>query len=123
MAEFVVRLEDRLLVDVDELVAAGFVESRSDAARRGLERLVDGYRRGQVGAQIVEAYRRVPQNSEELAGLDEELVPWSAKSRGDRRDGARSEAAPARSPGRCVRELALPECLLTSCESSLTISQ
>ncbi len=71
MAQLVTRLHDRLLADVDVLVADGLVASRSDAVRRGLERLVDDHRRRKVGALIVEAYRQQPQTDEELAGLDE----------------------------------------------------
>ena len=71
MPQLVTRLDERLLADVDALVAAGAVESRSEAVRLGLERLVDQHRRQRVGAAIVEAYRRQPQAEAELAGLDE----------------------------------------------------
>ncbi len=71
MPQLVTRLDERLLADVDALVAAGAVESRSEAVRLGLERLVDQHRRQRVGAAIVEAYRRRPQAEAELAGLDE----------------------------------------------------
>jgi hypothetical protein len=39
--------------------------------RLGLERLVDEHQRRRVGAEIVAAYRRLPQTDDELAGLDE----------------------------------------------------
>ena len=71
MPQLVTRLDDRLMADVDALVADGVVTSRSEAVRLGLERLVDLYRRERIGATIVEAYRRQPQTDEELAGLDE----------------------------------------------------
>lgn len=71
MPQLVTRLDERLLADVDALVATGAVESRSEAVRLGLERLVDQHRRQRVGAAIVEAYRRQPQAEAELAGLDE----------------------------------------------------
>jgi Arc/MetJ-type ribon-helix-helix transcriptional regulator len=70
MAQFVTRLDDRLVAAVDGLVADGVVANRSDAVRRGLEQLVDQYRRRRVGSQITDAYRRRPQTDEELAGLD-----------------------------------------------------
>jgi Arc/MetJ-type ribon-helix-helix transcriptional regulator len=70
-AQVVTRLDDELLVEVDELVAAGVVANRSDAVRQGLERLVGQHRRRRIGSAIVEAYRRQPQTAEELAGLDE----------------------------------------------------
>jgi Arc/MetJ-type ribon-helix-helix transcriptional regulator len=71
MPQLVARLDDRLLAEVDSLVAEGIVGSRSQAVRLGLERLVDQYRRQRVGTAIVEAYRRRPQTDDELAGLDE----------------------------------------------------
>ena len=69
--QLVTRLDDRLLAEVDGLVADGVVGNRSEAVRLGLERLVDQHRRRRVGAEIVEAYRRLPQTDDELAGLDE----------------------------------------------------
>ncbi len=71
MAQVVTRLDDRLMAEVDALVAEGVVANRSEAVRLGLERLVDQHRRRAVGAAIVEAYRRQPQTEDELAGLDE----------------------------------------------------
>ena len=59
------------MAEVDALIADGFVASRSEAVRLGLERLVDRHRREQIAAQVVEAYQRLPQTDEELAGLDE----------------------------------------------------
>ncbi len=71
MAQLVTRLDDRLVAEVDALVAAGLVSNRSEAVRLALERLVDQHRRQRVGAEIAEAYRRRPQTDEELSGLDE----------------------------------------------------
>lgn len=70
MAQVVARLDDKLVADLDGLVADGIVTNRSEAVRLGLERLVDEHRRQQIGAEIVDAYRRQPQTEEELAGLD-----------------------------------------------------
>jgi len=47
------------------------VTSRSDAVRLALERLVDEYRRREIGRQIAEGYERIPQTEEELAGIDD----------------------------------------------------
>ncbi len=71
MAQVVARLEDRLVAEIDALVADGVVASRSEAVRLGLEKLVDRHHREQIAAQIVDAYQRLPQTDEELAGLDE----------------------------------------------------
>lgn len=82
MPQLVTRLDDRLVAAVDDLVADGLVANRSEAVRLGLERLVDEHRRGRIGAQIAEAYRRRPQTDEELGGLDRatralvEEEPW-----------------------------------------------
>ncbi len=82
MAQVVTRLDDKLVADLDGLVADGVVTNRSEAVRLGLERLVDEHRRKQIGAEIVDAYRRQPQTEEELAGLDRatraliEEEPW-----------------------------------------------
>ncbi len=64
------------------MIAAGVVASRSEAMRLGLEGLVEQHRRRQIGARIVDAYRRLPQTEDELAGLDAatkalvEEEPW-----------------------------------------------
>ncbi len=71
MPQLVARLEERLLSDVDRLVAEGVVASRSEAVRVALERLVDERRRERIGAEIAAAYRRRPQTDAELTGLDE----------------------------------------------------
>jgi metal-responsive CopG/Arc/MetJ family transcriptional regulator len=70
MAQLVTRVDDRLLAEVDSLVAAHVVASRSDAVRVGLAGLIDQHRRERTGAEIVAAYKRTPQTEEELAGLD-----------------------------------------------------
>jgi len=71
MTQVVARVDDALAAELDELVTDGVVSNRSEAVRLGLERLVDEHRRRRIGAEIVEAYRRMPQTEEELAGLDE----------------------------------------------------
>jgi Arc/MetJ-type ribon-helix-helix transcriptional regulator len=82
MAQLVTRVDDRLLAEVDELVSEGVAATRSDAVRLGLEALVERHRRQQTGQAIIDAYRRQPQDDEELAGLDQatraliEDEPW-----------------------------------------------
>jgi Arc/MetJ-type ribon-helix-helix transcriptional regulator len=82
MAQFVTRLDDQLVEQVDALVATGVVANRSEAVRLGLTRLIDHHRRREVGSQIVNGYRSRPQTDEELAGLDAatrsliEEEPW-----------------------------------------------
>jgi len=82
MAQLVTRLDDHLLAEVDDLVSEGVAATRSDAVRLGLEALVERHRREQTGQAIIDAYRRQPQDDEELAGLDQstralvEEEPW-----------------------------------------------
>lgn len=71
MAQLVTRLDERLLAEVDYLVSEGVAATRSDAVRLGLEALVERHRRQQTGQAIVDAYRRHPQDDDELAGLDQ----------------------------------------------------
>jgi len=82
MAQFVTRLEDRLASEIDRLVAAGVVASRSEAVRLGLERLVDRYRRETIARRIVEGYTRRPQTENEVGWSDKATIemigdePW-----------------------------------------------
>ena len=71
MAQFVTRLDDRLVGEVDGLIADGVAANRSEAVRLALERLVDQHRRRITGEAIASAYRRCPQSDEELSGLGE----------------------------------------------------
>jgi Arc/MetJ-type ribon-helix-helix transcriptional regulator len=71
MAQLVTRVDDDLAAQVDRLVAEGVFNSRSEAVRVGLERLIEQRRRASVGAQIVDAYTRQPQTEDELRGLDQ----------------------------------------------------
>lgn len=82
MAQLVTRVADDLVTAVDDLVAAGVVASRSEAVRLGLERLVDRYRREEIGARIANGYRAHPQSEAEVAWADESSLrmiaeePW-----------------------------------------------
>jgi Arc/MetJ-type ribon-helix-helix transcriptional regulator len=82
MAQLVTRVDDDLAAAVDELVAAGVVASRSEAVRLGLERLVDRYRREEIGARIANGYRARPQREADVAWADESSMrmiaeePW-----------------------------------------------
>ena len=82
MTQIVTRVDEGLAEEVDELVADGVVQSRSDAVRIGLEWLVERHRRERIGSAIVESYRGQPQTKEELAGVEEatraliEEEPW-----------------------------------------------
>ncbi len=82
MVQLVTRVDDALADALDELVASGSVSSRSDAVRRGLEQLIDQFRRRKIGEQLVDGYVRIPQTDAELAWSDAASVamineePW-----------------------------------------------
>ena len=65
-----------------ELVSSGRFETKADAVRTALEAMIDAGGRADIGRQIVEGYRRVPQEDVDVAAasqaatrsIDEE--PW-----------------------------------------------
>ncbi|HZJ27964.1 MAG TPA: ribbon-helix-helix domain-containing protein [Acidimicrobiia bacterium] len=71
MAQLVARIDDDLTARVDELVAEGVVDSRSDAVRRGLRTLIDQHRRRSTADAIIRGYRDQPQADEEVGWADE----------------------------------------------------
>ena len=71
MAQLVTRVDDELVAQLDEIVANGEAESRSDAVRRALQEMIDRRRRQLVGEAIAEAYRRIPETDDELRWADE----------------------------------------------------
>lgn len=79
MAQFVTRVEDRLAADIDALVAAGVVASRSEAVRLGLERLVDRHRRDAIARRIVEGYTLRPQAATDVGWPDQATVEMIAE--------------------------------------------
>lgn len=82
MTQFVTRISVTLAADIDQLVAEGVVESRSDAVRVGLRRLVAEHRRQRTADAIVEGYRVRPQRDGEVGWPDAATVgmigdePW-----------------------------------------------
>ena len=82
MTQVVARIDDDLAALVDELVAEGVVESRSDAVRRGLVALIDRHRRRRTADAIIRGYRDRPQTEEDVGWADEASIamitdePW-----------------------------------------------
>ena len=82
MAQLVTRVDDDLASLVDELVAEGVVESRSDAVRRGLRVLIDRNQRRRTAEAIIRGYEQQPQTDHELGWSDDATVrmindePW-----------------------------------------------
>jgi metal-responsive CopG/Arc/MetJ family transcriptional regulator len=82
MAQVVTRLDDKLVADLDGLVADGVVANRSEGVRVALEKLVDEERRRRIGAEIVAGYESCPETDEEIAQAERatraliEEEPW-----------------------------------------------
>jgi Arc/MetJ-type ribon-helix-helix transcriptional regulator len=68
--QLVTRIPDSIAEAVDRLVEKGVFASRSEAVRAGLEAVVDRERRDAIGRAIVEGYRRIPQDADDLAWSD-----------------------------------------------------
>jgi Arc/MetJ-type ribon-helix-helix transcriptional regulator len=68
--QLVARVPDEIVAAIDDLVRRGVFESRSDAVRAALAADLDRRRRAEIGQAIVEGYRRVPQEHDELAWAD-----------------------------------------------------
>ncbi len=79
MVQLVTRVDDELAAAVDDLIAGGIVRSRSEAVRLGLERLVEGHRRREIGARIIDGYRAEPQRQAEGGWADESSVRMIAE--------------------------------------------
>ncbi len=67
--QLAIRLPDELIADLDWVVIRLKYDSRAEAMRDALVRLIDQERRRQIGEQIAEAYRRMPQTEEEMADI------------------------------------------------------
>jgi Arc/MetJ-type ribon-helix-helix transcriptional regulator len=82
MTQIAVKLPDRLVRELDELVSQGRFSSRSSAVRRGVELVVSGQRRDAIEEAYANGYRQVPESESELAeanrlarrAIDDE--PW-----------------------------------------------
>jgi metal-responsive CopG/Arc/MetJ family transcriptional regulator len=80
--QLAIRLPDDLLRDLDWVILRLNYDSRAEAMRDALIKLIDQERRREIGEQIAEGYRRMPQTEEEIASaydalqqsIDEE--PW-----------------------------------------------
>jgi len=67
--QLAIRLPDDLLRDLDWVVVRLNYDSRTEAMREALVRLIDQERRRQIGEEIAEGYRRMPQTEEEMADI------------------------------------------------------
>ena len=67
--QLAIRLPDELVADLDWVVHRLNYDSRAEAMRDALVRLIHQERRRQIGEQIADAYRRMPQTEEEMADI------------------------------------------------------
>lgn len=74
MTQLVTRIDDELAASIDDLIAQGVVESRSDAVRRGLRVLIDQNRRRRTAEAIIRGYQLRPQSENEMSWADEATV-------------------------------------------------
>jgi Arc/MetJ-type ribon-helix-helix transcriptional regulator len=82
VTQIVTRIDTALAESVDQLVAEGVVESRSDAVRKGLRALIEQTRRRRTAEAIISGYTLHPQSDDEVAWADRATVqmiadePW-----------------------------------------------
>lgn len=83
--QIAVKLDDRVVVELDQLVAQGRFDSRSAAVRAGLAAILEGERRRRIDDGFREGYARSPDTPAELADAerlaaeaieDEPWEPW-----------------------------------------------
>ena len=67
--QLAIRLPDELVADLDWVVMRLKYDSRAEAMRDALIKLVDQERRRQIDEQYIEAYTRMPQTEEEMADI------------------------------------------------------
>jgi Arc/MetJ-type ribon-helix-helix transcriptional regulator len=81
-AQLVTRIDDDLAAALDQLVASGLIETRSDGVRRALVEMIDRVRREEIGRQIADGYQRIPQTDDDVGWSDAATVamieaePW-----------------------------------------------
>lgn len=82
MTQLVTRIDKELAESIDQLIAEGVVESRSDAVRKGLHALIEQTRRRRTADAIIAGYTDHPQTEDEVAWADQATVrmiadePW-----------------------------------------------
>ena len=82
MTQLVARIDNELAESIDQLIAEGVVESRSDAVRKGLHALIEQTRRRRTADAIIAGYTHHPQTEDDVAWADQATVrmiadePW-----------------------------------------------
>lgn len=70
MTQLVARVDDSLVAAIDEMVAQGFIESRSAAVRLGLQSVMRDLLRARDDKRTIEAYTRIPMPDDDLHEID-----------------------------------------------------
>lgn len=78
MTQLVARIDNDLAESIDQLIAEGVVESRSDAVRKGLHALIDQARRRRTADAIIAGYTQHPQTEDDVAWADRATVQMIA---------------------------------------------
>ena len=82
MTQLVTRIDNDLAKSIDQLIADGVAESRSDAVRKGLQALIEQTRRRRTADEIIAGYKDHPQTEDEIPWADQATVqmiayePW-----------------------------------------------
>jgi Arc/MetJ-type ribon-helix-helix transcriptional regulator len=80
--QIAVKLPDEVVDAIDRLVADGRFASRSDAVRRGLDRVVRDAHADRIDQAFADGFRRHPERPEELADAERLAIesiedePW-----------------------------------------------
>jgi Arc/MetJ-type ribon-helix-helix transcriptional regulator len=65
--QIAVRLPDGVVDDLDRAVTQLGLDSRADVVREAITRLLESIAKDAIDAEMIDAYTRLPQTSEELA--------------------------------------------------------
>jgi Arc/MetJ-type ribon-helix-helix transcriptional regulator len=80
--QIAVRIPDELADSLENLVSSGTFETKAEAIRAALERLVEAERRQRVGEIIADGYRRIPQGDDDVEAARQAAIrsieeePW-----------------------------------------------
>lgn len=80
--QIAVRLPDGIVDDLDKAVTQLGLESRADVVREAITRLLGSIAKDAIDAELIDAYTRQPQTSEELAAATSNVLgivnaePW-----------------------------------------------
>jgi Arc/MetJ-type ribon-helix-helix transcriptional regulator len=80
--QIAVRIPNDMAASLEDLVGRGVYETKADAIRSALERLLDAERRRRVGELIADGYRAVPQDDGDVQAATRAAIrsineePW-----------------------------------------------